>query len=78
MSSPTPAVSAAMGIAIAHHNAGRLELAADHYRQVLLAAPQHSEAMRLLGLVALQSGDAAAAMASINRALATPASSALP
>ena len=59
-----------MDIATAHHNAGRLDLAAASYEKVLLAAPQHVDALRLLGLIALQVGDFEKAISLIKRSLA--------
>jgi predicted O-linked N-acetylglucosamine transferase (SPINDLY family) len=44
-----------------HHRAGRLAEAERAYRQVLVAQPGHAEALNLLGLVALQSGQPAPA-----------------
>lgn len=55
--------------ALAHHQAGRLDQAASLYRQVLAANPRHAGAMHLLGLAALQSGQAESAIDWIRRAI---------
>jgi Flp pilus assembly protein TadD len=52
------------------HRAGRLAEAEQVYRQVLAAAPTHAETLHMLGVLALQSGQAGAALASIDRAIA--------
>jgi tetratricopeptide (TPR) repeat protein len=59
----------AIQVALAHHQAGRLDQAAAIYRQVLAENPRHASAVHLLGIVALQSGDAAAAVTHIRRAI---------
>src|SRR5262249_4893817 len=46
--------------AIAHHRSGRLAEAEALYRQVLSVEPTNPDALQLLGVVALQSGNAAA------------------
>lgn len=52
-----------------HHQAGRLQDAADIYRQILAADPLHAAAMHLLGVVALQTGRPQAALEFIRRAV---------
>ncbi len=52
------------------HRAGRLGEAEQVYRQVLAATPMHAETLHMLGLLALQSGQASAALANIDRAIA--------
>ena len=42
--------------AVAHHQAGRLQQAADLYRQVLAKQPRHADSLHLLGLVAYKTG----------------------
>ena len=42
----------ALTIAIRHHQAGRLQAAAQIYRQILAVEPNHPEACHLLGVVA--------------------------
>jgi predicted O-linked N-acetylglucosamine transferase (SPINDLY family) len=56
--------------AVALHQAGRLADAAARYRAILTRAPQHAEALHLLGLVKIASGDLAGGVASIRRAIA--------
>lgn len=55
-----PHVSKLMAEGIAHHVANRFPEAADRYSRVVKIRPQHGEAWRLLGVVALQRGDSAA------------------
>ncbi|HEY0833756.1 MAG TPA: tetratricopeptide repeat-containing glycosyltransferase family protein [Azospirillum sp.] len=64
---PDPATLLERGLA--HHGAGRRTEAAAAYRQVLAGRPDHPDALHLLGVAALQSGDPAAAVASIGRAI---------
>lgn len=59
-----------MGRAFALHQQGRLADAGAAYRAVLRAAPDHADALYLLGFVALQTGDAERAEACLVRALA--------
>lgn len=42
--------------AVAHHQAGRFQQAADLYHQVLAEHPRHADALHLLGLVAYKTG----------------------
>jgi tetratricopeptide (TPR) repeat protein len=42
--------------AVAHHRAGRLQQAADLYRQILAEQPRHADSLHLLGLVAYKTG----------------------
>jgi tetratricopeptide (TPR) repeat protein len=56
--------------AVGHHRRGDLLGAARAYRAVLARDPTHAGALHLLGVVALQSGDAPAAIALIGRAVA--------
>ena len=49
-------ISEALSIALAHHQAGRLDLAAEIYRRVLAVEPGHAEALHLAGLAAHQQG----------------------
>jgi protein O-GlcNAc transferase len=64
-----PTLSEALAIAVAHHQAGRLEQAAAIYRQILGVAPQHAEALHLLGVVAHQRAQSATAVELIGRAV---------
>jgi Flp pilus assembly protein TadD len=50
--------------------AGRLAEAEQVYHQVLAATPSHAETLHMLGVLALQSGQAGAALANIDRAIA--------
>jgi Flp pilus assembly protein TadD len=62
-------ISEALENAIAHHQAGRLEEAAESYRQVLAVAPDQARAWHLLGLVARQWGELDLAVQYIGRAV---------
>lgn len=42
--------------AVAHHQAGRLQQAAELYQQVLVKHPHHADSLHLLGLVAYKTG----------------------
>lgn len=42
--------------AVAHHQAGRLQQAADLYHQILTEQPRHADSLHLLGLVAYKTG----------------------
>jgi tetratricopeptide (TPR) repeat protein len=53
-----------------HHRQGHLERARVHYERVLRDQPDHPDALHLLGLVALQSGDRGRARELIGRAIA--------
>ncbi len=55
--------------ALALHRAGRLAEAEAVYRQILAGAPQHPDALHLLGLVAHQQGDSRRAVELIGRAI---------
>ena len=50
------------------HNRGDIEVAAAAYRRALAIAPEHPDALHLLGVALLQLGDAAAAMGFLERA----------
>jgi protein O-GlcNAc transferase len=58
-----------LAIAIQHHNAGRLPAAEEIYRQILAVAPEHAEALHLLGVLAHQSRQHEAAVEYIERAI---------
>jgi predicted O-linked N-acetylglucosamine transferase (SPINDLY family) len=64
-----PAVQQAMHAAKEHHRAGRLGEAEALYRQVLQQAPDHADALNLLGLIAHQTGHYAAAAELIANAI---------
>jgi predicted O-linked N-acetylglucosamine transferase (SPINDLY family) len=54
---------------MALHRAGQLLQADAHYRHILQAAPNHGDALHLLGVIATQSGRHAAAVELIDRAI---------
>jgi len=54
---------------LAHHEAGRLQQAEQHYRQVLQAEPRNADALHLLGVLALQCGHAQVAVEYISAAI---------
>jgi predicted O-linked N-acetylglucosamine transferase (SPINDLY family) len=66
----------AVQTALGHHQAGRLAEAEAIYRQVLAQAPDHPDALHLLGLLACQVGQPAAAIDLIGRAIAAAPGSA--
>lgn len=63
-------VSEALASAMREHQAGRIAAAEAVYRQILDADPKHSDAMRLLGLVAHQRRQHQLAIDLISRAIA--------
>ncbi|MEQ9560211.1 MAG: tetratricopeptide repeat protein [Rhodospirillales bacterium] len=63
-------VADALTRAISRHQAGDLGGAERAYRAILADHPDHADALHLLGLVAYQKGDAAAALEHICRAIA--------
>ncbi|MFY7962547.1 MAG: tetratricopeptide repeat protein, partial [Elsteraceae bacterium] len=66
-------LEAALAQGLEHHRAGRLAEAEALYRSILEAFPQHAESLHLLGVIALQAGQPAAAVDLIGRAMATGA-----
>jgi tetratricopeptide (TPR) repeat protein len=58
-----------LSLALEHHQSGRLDEAAQAYRSILAKCPEHADALHLLGVVALQQGDARQAVALILRAI---------
>jgi protein O-GlcNAc transferase len=64
------AISAALATALQHHRAGRLQAAEQGYRQVLAVEPNRADALHLLGVIACQQGQPAAAVEYIGRAIA--------
>lgn len=56
--------------AVRHHQAGALDQAERHYRAVLERAPNHHDALRLLGVLRHQQGDSAAGRTLIEQAVA--------
>jgi tetratricopeptide (TPR) repeat protein len=69
-------VSRTVRAGFAHHQAGRLDRAEALYRKALIKAPDHADALHLLGVVAFQCGQIGPAIQLIERAL--PALPALP
>lgn len=57
------------GVAIGHHQAGRLREAEQHYRHALAADPGHVESLHLLGVIAHQVGHNEIAIELIGKAL---------
>jgi predicted O-linked N-acetylglucosamine transferase (SPINDLY family) len=62
-------ISEALAVAIQNHQAGRLEPAAETYRRILAAEPDHPHALHLLGIIAGQTGRYADAIELIGRAV---------
>ncbi|NUB17708.1 tetratricopeptide repeat protein, partial [Azospirillum formosense] len=62
-------LAARLGRAVAHHRAGRLADAERDYRTVLAAHPSHSDALHLLGVLALQAGHPGPAVELIEEAI---------
>ncbi len=56
--------------AIDHHRSGRLDRAAELYREILQIEPTQTDALYLLGLIAHQSGDHSRAIDLIRQSLA--------
>ncbi|MBI3222259.1 MAG: tetratricopeptide repeat protein, partial [Nitrosomonadales bacterium] len=70
--SPAPAtgeIAHALQTAVGHQQAGRLPQAEAIYRQILQAAPNHPDALHLLGLIAHQVGKHEIAVELISKAL---------
>ena len=64
-----PEVAELLGEALAHHQAGRLDLADAQYRQVLAAASDQADAVHQLGVIAYQLGRYEAALEAIDKAI---------
>ncbi|HLJ11560.1 MAG TPA: tetratricopeptide repeat protein [Planctomycetaceae bacterium] len=64
-----PSISEALQTALAHHQAGRLQLAEAIYRRILAAEPQNANVLHLLGVVAQQAGRHETAIELIERAI---------
>ncbi len=62
-------IQQSLDLATEHHRTGRLVEAAALYQQILQADPQHPLALHLLGVVALQQGNAGLAVELINKAV---------
>ncbi|MBF5096449.1 tetratricopeptide repeat protein [Azospirillum sp. INR13] len=63
-------LSQALQIALDHHQAGRVAEAEDIYRRILGADPEYADAMQLLGVLAAQTGQMAAALRRLRLAVA--------
>ena len=61
--------AALFNAAVAHHQTGALIEAERQYRHLLTLAPNHANSLHNLGLIALQSGDAAAAVELFDKAI---------
>jgi tetratricopeptide (TPR) repeat protein len=70
---PSPAIPGLVREAMTHHQAGRLAQAEPLYQQVLQLAPDHPDALHLLGVLASQRGEYARATELIARAIAVHA-----
>jgi tetratricopeptide (TPR) repeat protein/SAM-dependent methyltransferase len=68
--SPTGDASAVFALAVRHHQAGQLLEAESLYRQVLASDGRHFGTLHHLGIIALQRGQAQAAVDVIGRAIA--------
>ena len=66
-----PSVDVLLQNAMAQHNAGQLPEAEALYRQVLQVDPSHTDTLRLLGVVASQSGHPGDALELLDRAIQT-------
>ena len=66
----TAPAKALLAAAVGHHQAGRTAEAELLYLQLIAADPDHADALNLLGLLALERGEAQAAEALIERAVA--------
>jgi Flp pilus assembly protein TadD len=65
-----PSIQDALATAMQHQQAGRLREAEVIYRQILVAQPNHPDALHLLGIIAFQSGRSNDAEELIRRAIA--------
>jgi len=61
--------AALFNAAVAHHQTGALIEAERQYRHILTLVPNHADSLHNLGLIALQRGDAAAAVELIDKAI---------
>jgi predicted O-linked N-acetylglucosamine transferase (SPINDLY family) len=58
------------GLAMQHHNSGRLQEAENLFRQIIALDPNHADALHMLGVIARRTGNNQAAIDLIRRALA--------
>jgi len=63
-------IDQAFTLAVQHHQSGRLADAESIYRQILSIAPDHPDAMHLLGVLAIQTNNPQQAVDLISKALA--------
>lgn len=68
VSSPRHSIARLLQQGQAHHQQGQWDLAAAHYREIIDRQPRSFEALHLLGLLTLQTGDAANAVPWLQRA----------
>src|SRR5580704_14387068 len=68
-SSAANSPAALFNAAVAHHQTGALIEAERQYRHILNLVPNHADSLHNLGLIALQRGDAAAAVALFDKAI---------
>src|SRR5579862_3552739 len=61
--------AALFNAAVAHHRTGALIEAERQYRHILSLVPNHADSLHNLGLIALQRGDAAAAVELFDKAI---------
>ncbi len=67
---PAPAaIEAAFDAALALHRSGQDAAAADGYRDILRAQPEHADSLHLLGMYTIEHGDPAAGLALVERAI---------
>jgi predicted O-linked N-acetylglucosamine transferase (SPINDLY family) len=62
-------ISAALAIAVQHHQAGQIQAAEQIYRQILAVDLNHAHALHLLGIIASQTGKHEFAVQYISRAI---------
>lgn len=67
---PATAIAERIGRAVALHQAGRIDQAEPLYREVLRLDPRQPDALYLLGVMALQRGDAGGGAALLDKAVA--------
>src|SRR4051812_8416487 len=63
------AIHEALRVALAHHQANRVEQAAEIYGQILAQEPRHPDALHLLGMCHFQAGQHQAAVDLIAQAI---------
>jgi predicted O-linked N-acetylglucosamine transferase (SPINDLY family) len=67
---PEQSADQAFALALQHHQAGRIAEAERGYRAILQRDPEHADALHLLGVIALQTGNLEPALALVQRAVA--------